>query len=532
MNERRIVIAATLATAVTRLYAVARSFWDWDEALFILGLRHYDVAAHHPHPPGFPLFIATAKLFLPLGMSEFHALQTVNVIASIAIVPVAYFLARELDFPVMTSIVAALLLAFFPNVWIFGGSAFSDVPAMVMVMAAAALLLRGRRSDASYIAGAVMTAVAVGYRPQNLAAAAVPFVLASIAQARRSIARVVVASLLCAAIIAASYGTAAMLTGGWQRYRAAVSEHEQFIMRTDSFHASGRPPMLYVIADFLVRPYRAPLLNAIVTILAAVGGMIAIVRPRAGRWIAIAMFAPVAILSVLYLNWLSASRFAIGYAPLVALLAADAIATAGRRMEPAVAALVVAIMMITTFPALRELRLNDSPPVAAATFVRWQRPSAVYVDSRLAAHADVMFPDIERKVVDINAITPHSTGLLYAEDVNCAKSAHNFTRRRLPLAALVRPRYFEATVVPIRDIATIHRSTLELPPLPGDGQLTLRFEAQGDVAVRFNGRVLEQLHANGMTVRSYRVLSRSKAMNEVAIEPDATIESFGWIPAF
>ena len=42
----------------------------------------------------------------------------------------------------------------------------------------------------------------------------------------------------------------------------------------------------------------------------------AVVRRRPGRWIAIVSFTPMAILAVLYLDWLSASRFAIPYAPL------------------------------------------------------------------------------------------------------------------------------------------------------------------------------------------------------------------------
>src|SRR5262245_46197595 len=56
------IAAATLATAVSRVLALARTPWDWDELLFMLALDHYDVAAHRPHPPGFPLYIFAAKV--------------------------------------------------------------------------------------------------------------------------------------------------------------------------------------------------------------------------------------------------------------------------------------------------------------------------------------------------------------------------------------------------------------------------------------------------------------------------------------
>ena len=52
--------------------------WDWDEALFCLGMRSYDVTNHHPHPPGFPVFIATAKLLRLIIPSDFRALQVIN----------------------------------------------------------------------------------------------------------------------------------------------------------------------------------------------------------------------------------------------------------------------------------------------------------------------------------------------------------------------------------------------------------------------------------------------------------------------
>ena len=48
--------AATLFTAATRVWGLARSPWDWDEILFSLALRHYDVALlsqalHHADDP-------------------------------------------------------------------------------------------------------------------------------------------------------------------------------------------------------------------------------------------------------------------------------------------------------------------------------------------------------------------------------------------------------------------------------------------------------------------------------------------------
>ncbi|PYL83812.1 MAG: hypothetical protein DMF17_12420, partial [Verrucomicrobia bacterium] len=64
------VIAATLFAAVSRFLALARTPWDWDELLFMLSLDHFDVARHRPHPPGFPLYVLSAKIIRKLGFGD------------------------------------------------------------------------------------------------------------------------------------------------------------------------------------------------------------------------------------------------------------------------------------------------------------------------------------------------------------------------------------------------------------------------------------------------------------------------------
>ena len=39
-----------------------RTLEDLDSINFALGVRHFDVAQHQPHPPGYPVFIALGKM--------------------------------------------------------------------------------------------------------------------------------------------------------------------------------------------------------------------------------------------------------------------------------------------------------------------------------------------------------------------------------------------------------------------------------------------------------------------------------------
>ena len=45
------------------------------------------------------------------------------------------------------SYTAALVLCFLPNVWYYGGTAFSDIPALSMMIASAAALFASRSGD-------------------------------------------------------------------------------------------------------------------------------------------------------------------------------------------------------------------------------------------------------------------------------------------------------------------------------------------------------------------------------------------------
>jgi hypothetical protein len=429
-DERIAAWALGLFSAVMRWPALSLTLWDWDEALFALALRDYDVTQHHPHPPGFPLFIALAKL---VPLDEFHALQTVTFLASLFVFPAMLFLARELGATPFTAIAAATLLAFFPNVWFFGGTAFSDVPSLVLVLAACTLLLRGRRSDSALLAGAVVLGIAAGFRPQNLLIGFVPFVLAFRQRRRTTVA----GAFITATIVVVSFGTAATLSGGWDAYRETLARHERFIRATDSFLSEVRPWLPQVADDFFVRPFRAPAINIVVTVLAAVG----LLRRRS--WVAVAMFGPFLLFAWLYLDFHSASRFSIGYMPLYALLAAEGLPS---RFRAASLAALATLLIVWTWPALRVVHTTPSPPVAA---LRSAEVPVVFVDERLAAHAALLVPHAERHIVRVTPQLQLPAGaVLVREGASAAPGAKNFARTRDRLEGIARARYFEVTVKP------------------------------------------------------------------------------------
>ena len=527
-RERVTVWLIAIAVAITRWPALSRTLWDWDEALFALALRAFDIRFYHPHPPGFPLFIGLAKL-IP-HHDAFHALQAITFVASLFVFPAAFFLARTLRAGTFVAIAAGLLLAFFPNVWFYGGTALSDVPSMVLSLVACALLLRGR-----VIAGAIVLGVAAGIRPQNLLIALVPFSIAFLLRRRAAIA----GAIIVAVIVVASYGVVAAESGGWAGFRETLEIHERYIRETDSFLSPIRPSLLRVADDFFVRPYRAPVVNVLVVLFV----LVALWRRKPHALAAIAIFGPFCLFAWLYLDFHSASRFSIAYMPLFAILAAEGI-DAARKARVFVLAAVVAAMIVWTWPALRFVHRTASPPVAAIEWIRANvapANSVIFVDERLGAHAELLLETYKRPPA-----TPAPIAVMHERArvflLQEGPGAVHFQRDRTVLARLARPRYFEASVTPLPRVAFAEgwffeegpaqspwrwmgrRSRLILPA--SQSSLTLRLAVPGDaiIHVYLDGRLLERIDAKRGTIeRTWPV----GAERNLTIETNAIVRAPG-----
>ena len=60
-TSRLLVPGVALAYLIAHLPFLAPSLEDIDSINFALGLHHFDLASHQPHPPGYPMFVLAAK---------------------------------------------------------------------------------------------------------------------------------------------------------------------------------------------------------------------------------------------------------------------------------------------------------------------------------------------------------------------------------------------------------------------------------------------------------------------------------------
>lgn len=560
-RQRTIFWIVALVCALSRFASMARSLWDWDEALFALGMRDYDVTRHHPHPPGFPVYIAAAKALRLVVDTDFRALQAVNLIAGFLVFPAAFLLARELRMRFETSLVAAALLTFFPNVWFFGGTAFSDVPSIVLVVFAAAFLLRGARSRRDYFIGTLLLALAIGIRPQNLLVGLVPGAVATWKRGWRDAAA---ALLIGIAVVGLSYGAAIRATGSYEAYMTTVRAHADYISRIDSFRSPGRPPLWRIFDRFFLKQYQSPLLSIITSIFVVISVVGAIRSRDRGMMMNFLTFAPFAAMAWLMLDRYSISRFSIGYAPMFAVFAADGIERASRgstRIFAAMGALLVGGFIVWAAPAFTPVRNEVAPSVRgveAAVQRIDPRFHRLFVGYSMTPFMEYFAPQLPMvRTLDDRGIplatVPNSW--LLAEVTKTRPEGLVFRRERGPLWNIARRHYFDVVLKPLQprrqaffesgwhapEISGMdqmrwmeQRSVTVLPPASGEVLLRLLFHLPEEMVgakftIALNGKTLETVTLDRTEItRDYEVTpAEANQPNRLELVSDRAVEQDG-----
>lgn len=477
-RQRLLVIVTLLVVGATRIWAQSKTLWDWDEALFSYAVRDYDVGRHKPHPPGFPVYIGAARMVNLAVQDEFRACQLVVLLAAVALFPAAFLLARELRLGFGAAYAGALFTSFAPTAWLYGGTAFSDLLAVTLVLAASGLLLRGCRSTSAYLLGTAVLALSLGVRPQNLLIALAPGVVATLFAGRRRVTEPLVALLIGCAIVATSYGAAAYATG-FARYREVVKEHQGYIVRVDSYHNRFRAPLGELANRHFVLPLRSGSTDYLVDALVITAFFLLFRRRSIGLPLTLATFFPYQIFAWLMLDPLGHGRLSLGYLPMYTLLAAAglfAVLDRRRSVAPAAAAIVVTALLANRGArAIEVLRTTDSPPVAAARVVANEsRPgSTVYVDSSLMPQFQYLLPRWNSVAVERESELPFDRDGLYVTDaLPLSGSGVSFSRRRKELWPIVRHAYFDVSV---QRLAQLPRFTHGWYDVESDGKTRWRW---------------------------------------------------------
>ena len=184
MRLVRSLLLALAVLAVVLFFAKPASPWEFDEFLFFQSIHHYDPVAHHPPPPGYPVFAGAGHVlrwFLP---SDFATLVTISFIGSLAAFVMFALAFGRMAGDMTSGIAGAVLLYFSPALLVHSTLPMSEPGALALLAAGVWSAVRPRPATAGGTAAApLFLALCVGWRPQ-FAVFVVPFFLTAVVMMR------------------------------------------------------------------------------------------------------------------------------------------------------------------------------------------------------------------------------------------------------------------------------------------------------------------------------------------------------------
>jgi len=380
---RKLVGTLAVVTLAAHLLTLPTTLEDLDSVNFALGVRHFDVAEHQPHPPGYPIFIALGKLgtsvFSRLGLTapEVRGLAVWSALAA-GLLPLCFFVFFRLlagEEREYRAAIATLLVVCCPLFWFTAARPLSDLAGLAAAWAALAALASALDYSASLskqsltpiVVGAFLAGLSVGFRSQ-MAMLTMPMLLWVF---------VIVARARVALIAAAAAGVLAWalplvwFSGGPQRYLHALGSQagEDFsgvVMLWT--HPTPRAAFAAALHTF-VYPWDSPVLAGAMLVLASAGALVLLVRtPRVLAILAIA-FGPYAVFHLLFQET-HTIRYALPLVPLVGFLGAVVLAEAHKRVGVAGAVAIAGASLALVLPATSGYARTPSPIFALLSEVR------------------------------------------------------------------------------------------------------------------------------------------------------------------
>ncbi len=362
LSRRRLDVALTVLTvavlAATRFWLLASGPWEWDETLFARGVLHFDIRAHFPHPPGFPLWIVLGKAVFPFVSSSLQGLQILSAAASCAMLwPLAALGRKVATAAVATATATAILFA--PGVWLHAVRGFSSTPATFFALWAGALAvygLAGRRATAF----TVLLACAFLIRPILLPPLGLLWLFgASTVRPRR---RLLPGIAFAAAATVASVVGMVVAQGSWASFVAPFIIHGRTHARglasnAAAFHELG-----------LVKGVGGTVFAVTLVVLAVLGTVVwarRTSRRTAGAWL---LVLAAATAELVFLQNRTYTRYAVPVQVAVAPLVAGA---AGLAAPPAAVGAILGLGVVwaaDAYPLLEEQHAAKMPGWEALEF--------------------------------------------------------------------------------------------------------------------------------------------------------------------
>jgi hypothetical protein len=389
---RKVLATLALVFVAAHLPFLPPTLEDIDSINFALGVRHFDVAHHQPHPPGYPVFIALGKIstgaFRAVGVPspEVRGLAVWSTISGIALIWLLFVLYRSLDErgqagpgpdgrggtrdtsrrAAWTTVIAITC----PLFWFTSLRPLSDMTGLAGAVAAQALIvsfLHGRAGRRALICAGVLAGLAIGLRSQTFLLT-LPLLGTALIVPRLGL------GLRDRAVVVAAVGTGVLAwaiplvvaSGGLSSYAAALGTQagEDFSGVVMLWNVRSARLAADALMFSFLWPWGGIAVGGIVVAVAAAGAVrTGWERPRV-LLLLIVGFVPYAIFHLLFHEFVTV-RYALPLIVPVAYLVAAALAWPRRTLLPAGALALATMSLVPALPAAVHYARQGSPAFRA-----------------------------------------------------------------------------------------------------------------------------------------------------------------------
>jgi len=141
----------------------------FDSFEYAFALDRWETALIQVHPPGYPVYVYSAK-FIQLFVQDTRlALTLLSAISGAVTLVVLPILTKAGTNNRLAGFIASVLLIFLPGFWLSSEIALGDIHGLLMTLVAMAFLLYAKptRSPLIFYAGCLLAGLSLGARPQN-----------------------------------------------------------------------------------------------------------------------------------------------------------------------------------------------------------------------------------------------------------------------------------------------------------------------------------------------------------------------------
>ena len=384
--------ALAIRFVIAHLIFLPSTLEDIDSLNFALGIHDFNPAEHQPHPPGYPVFIALAKLARTVAGSDAHALALLGaVFGALAVFPLVSIYS---NFEALqgnsdprgwfTAAAATALTVVSPLYWFNAGRPLSDVPGLAVTLAAQAALvaafLRQRMnpertpealasSGQMIVLGAFLSAIAIGVRSQAVWLTMPTIAMVLVQRAGRGAAGALLGSAMSFGIGVLLWGVPLVIaSGGPAAYIAALgAQGGADFAGVDMLYRNPTPRRLALgLLQTFIYPSASSLLGWTTFALAGIGTLVLLRKaPRIVLLIA-TLTIPYLIVHLVVQETVT-TRYALPLVPMMAYLIVRAVLVVAPRMECAAVAALALWSLSITLPAVRVYAREGSPAFAALT---------------------------------------------------------------------------------------------------------------------------------------------------------------------